>query len=269
LPVSPSWWTDQTLQERIAAAVPRDIGHVAVAIRHLRTGASVLLDADAVMPPASLFKLGVMVEAFRQIESGALALDEALLLTWDDWAEGSGVLQGRIGNAVSVSEALRLMIGLSDNTAALALLRRLDADAVNAGYARLGLPHSHYYTDWRPDTTTAAETASLLALIAGGQAVGGVATRHMLELMAQDQPQAWIREALPPGTPVAHKSGQLPGVRNDAAIVYGPDGPYVIVVLAEDLSDEADGESIIGTIAGEVHAYFVALDKGKPLLVLP
>jgi beta-lactamase class A len=155
-----------------------------------------------------------------------------------------------------VGEALRLMVGVSDNTAALALMRRIGVDAVNAGYDRLGLAHTHFFPDDRPDVTTAGETATLLSLLATGRLAGPDATGAMLDLLAQDQPQAWIQWALPGDTAVAHKSGQLPGVRNDAAIVYGPGGPYVLVVLADRLWDGADGEDAIATIAQAVNAYF-------------
>jgi beta-lactamase class A len=232
------WWADRALEARLAAATaagPPRPGRLAVAVRHLVTGATAGLTADEIMPPASVFKLGLLVEAFRQIEAGRLTQEERLLLRPEDWAPGAGVLQARIGQQVTVGEALRLLIGVSDNTAALALLRRLGVDAVNAGYRRHGLARTRIYLDHRPDTTTAAETATLLALLATGRLAGPAATQQMLDLLAQEQPQAWIRPGLPPETAVAHKSGQLPGVRNDAAVVYGPHGPYVLVVLADRL----------------------------------
>ena len=36
---------------------------------------------------------------------------------------------------------------------------------------------------------------------------------------------------------MAHKSGQLPGVRHDAAVVYGPRGQFVVVGLTNHLAD--------------------------------
>ena len=51
---------------------------------------------------------------------------------------GAGVLQARIGQRVSVADALRLMVRYSDNVAAQALLRRIGVEALNATYGRLG-----------------------------------------------------------------------------------------------------------------------------------
>ncbi len=259
VPAPPEAWPDPFLQEQLEAAIPEGVGHVAVAVRHLGSGASAAIDADAVMPPASLFKLGVLAAAYQAIDSGTLALDEALRLTPEDWADGAGILQQRIGELVTVEEALRLMISISDNTAALALLHRLGPEAVEEAYARLGLVHSHVFLDDRPDTTTAGETATLLAALAAGELASPAATLQMLELLVQPQPQAWIEQALPAGALVAHKSGQLPGVRNDAAIIYGPAGPYVLVVLADNLEDAGAGEALIGTVARAVDRYFLSL----------
>ncbi len=47
-----------------------------------------------------------------------------------------------------------------------------------------------------------------------------------------------IPAGLPPGTPVAHKTGEITAVAHDAAIVY-PEGraPYVLVVLTRGVRD--------------------------------
>lgn len=257
-----SFWPDSALAAAVRQAIPDDIGRVAVSVRQLRSGASADVDAALVMPPASLYKLGVLVVAFREIEAGRLSLNEWLPITEDDWLPGAGVLQARIGEMVTVTEALRLMTGISDNTAASVLMRRVGVDAMNEAYAQEGLANTRFYPDWRPDTTTAAETARLLADLATGQLAGPAATQQMLDLLAQEQPSAWIEAALPAEDVVAHKSGQLVGVRNDAAIVFGRGGPYVLTILTDDLDDDAEGEAVIGAVAAAVDGYFRAPAAG-------
>ena len=46
-----------------------------------------------------------------------------------------------------------------------------------------------------------------------------------------------IPAGLPPGTPVAHKTGTITQIHHDAAIVYGP-RPYVLVVLVRGIQDQ-------------------------------
>jgi beta-lactamase class A len=248
-------WRDVALEARLEAAIPPDAGHLAVSVRHLPTGASANVNAGLALPPASVFKLGVLGAVFEERAAGRLALDERLWLLPEDWADGAGVLQGRIGDAISLEEAVRLMIGVSDNVAANALLRRVSWDTVNAWYASHGFTHTHLYPDDRPDATTAADTAALLSALATGQLAGEDDTRLMLQFLAQDQPAAWIRDGLSPDAIVAHKSGQLRGIRNDAAIVYGAAGPYVLVVLGDELADDAAGEALISRLATVADTY--------------
>ena len=258
-------WLDTALQDEIEAAIPPGTGTVAVAVRHVSTGASAGINAGRVMTPASTYKLGVLVEAARQIEADQLSLDEKLLLLPEDWDDGAGVLQGHIGDYVTVGEALRLMITISDNTAALAINRRLGANAVNQLYDELGLSHTRQFTDEQPATATAWELATLLSLLTSGQAAEHGATEYALALLAQEQPQAWIAAGTPPGVVVAHKSGQLPGIRNDAALVYTPSGPYALVVLTDNLDDDADGEALIAAVASAVYAHFNAWLGSVPI----
>jgi beta-lactamase class A len=250
----PGWHEDPFLEEALVAAVPWGLGRVAVAVRHLCTGATAAIGADEPMPPASIYKLGLLVACFRQIGDGRLGLEDELLITWNDYADGAGVLQSRIGERVTVGEALRLMVRFSDNVAGQVLLRRIGIDALNETYERLGMSRTRFFADARPDVTTAADVAGLLVLLGTGQLAPPEASDWMLDALWQDQPAAWIEAGLPPGTVVVHKSGQLPGIRNDAAIIYPRGGPYVLVVLADRLSDERAAEGLIGDLAAAVHA---------------
>jgi beta-lactamase class A len=249
---------DVTLLDAIRQALPIDPEMAAISVIHLETGTAAGLHDDRVVVPASLYKVGVLAEAYRQIEARTLRTDEPLRLLPTDWAPGAGILQGRIGGQVSVADALRLMIGISDNVAAHAIVRRIGVDRVNANNQRLGLAGTRHYVDDRPDTTTASDMARLLSLLAQGKVAGPDATAQMIALMRQVQPAAWLPKGVPGTVPVAHKSGQLRGVRNDAGIIYGPTGPYVVVVLTDNRRNPALGERAITSVARSVHAFFAA-----------
>ena len=253
---APDPWIDLALQAELERlAPPRGAARLSVSVRHLPTGASASLNGEAAHTPASLYKVGVLGEVLAQRAVGNLSLTDRLWLTWDDWYDGAGVLQGRIGEGFSVEELLRLMIGYSDNVAASALMRRVGLDSVNYFYAAHGLTRTRLYADDRPDVVTADDMASLLTQLVTQALTDDESTLYMLQYLAQTQPAAWIRESLPPDVTVAHKSGQLLGVRNDAAIVYGPSGPYVLVVLTEDMADDTYGEALIRLVTDAVDDY--------------
>ena len=83
----------------------------------------------------------------------------------------------------------------------------------------------------------------------------------ILSIMLQCQTgEGRIKGELPPGTPVAHKTGTIAGTVNDAGIIYLPDGlgHVALTVFSKNFSDETeDVEKIIAEIARLVYDYFV------------
>jgi beta-lactamase class A len=68
-----------------------------------------------------------------------------------------------------------------------------------------------------------------------------------------------IKGMLPPGTPVAHKTGTIAGTFNDTGIITLPDslGHVALTVFTKDFEDEtADVEDIIAEIGRLVYDYF-------------
>ena len=54
----------------------------------------------------------------------------------------------------------------------------------------------------------------------------------MLEILKAQEFNEKIPAGLPPGTPVAHKTGDITAIHHDAAIVFPPgEKPYILVVL--------------------------------------
>ncbi|HEX3347605.1 MAG TPA: serine hydrolase [Acetobacteraceae bacterium] len=128
------------LAARIAepfAGLATEIGFAAT---HLETGASLAINADALFPTASVFKVPVMVEVFRQADEGRFAMADRIPMAAAQRSVGSGVMQ-RLGEgvALSVRDLAMLMIIISDNTATQMLLDLVGPDAVTATMRLLGL----------------------------------------------------------------------------------------------------------------------------------
>jgi beta-lactamase class A len=263
-PEHPIAHTDTALLALIQRLVDEENGETAVSIRHLRTGATAGYHEQEVYPAASLAKIPILVEVYRQLDAGMLQPSEVVTISPDLITDGAGVLQARAREQLPISELLRLTVAVSDNVAARALLQRVGGvEAVNRTMASLGLRHTRLYTDDRPNTLTAAEMASLMAWVAARGGAPGMSVapasplpNSLASLLTLPQGQAWIKGRLPPAVPVAHKSGQLPSLRHEAAIVYGPPGPFVVVGLTQKLADQNDAEAFLARLAAEAYAYF-------------
>jgi beta-lactamase class A len=81
--------------------------------------------------------------------------------------------------------------------------------------------------------------------------------RAMIRIMLRQEDRDKIARGLPPGTPLANKTGEIDGVRNDIGIVdpFG-EAPYVIAVLTKDLNDFSLGNIAIRRISKAVHTAF-------------
>src|SRR6266550_1009447 len=80
------------LKAEIEKTIPRARGEVGVAIKHLESGAEILVNADKKYPMASAFKLPILVELYYQKAAGKLTLDDRIEVMPADLHIGSGVM---------------------------------------------------------------------------------------------------------------------------------------------------------------------------------
>lgn len=125
-------------------------GHLGLFIKHVESGREITVDADKTFPLASVFKLGVMVETFRQIEEGSISLEERIELEPRHYCIGEGVMQYLSpGLKPTVGDLLSLMIIATDNTASEMLWKRIGIQRVNMLMRELGLAKTSIYIPYR------------------------------------------------------------------------------------------------------------------------
>lgn len=258
----------QQLADGINRQVEQTGCTAAVVVRDLRRGDAIYLNKDVVFPAASLIKLPILVELYRQAEEGTLTLADTLTLRDRHREEGSGILRYcAAGTAWSLGELARLMIVKSDNTATTLLLERVGMENVNRRLRGLGLTRTRIRRNvldlaardrGLENTTTAYEMMRLLELIHRQRAAGPAACQAMLQTLLAQEYNDRIPRLLPAGTPVAHKTGTMHRLEHDVGIVFVPGQEFVICVLVSGL-EEAPGERLIGSVAKRAYDYFAAL----------
>jgi len=99
-------------------------GVLGVSIKHLDTGENAGIRGRTIFPTASVFKVPVIVEYFRQKDAGNL--------TDADKVPGSGILKELTeGMPVTYRDLLHLMMMVSDNTATDLIAAKVGFDNVN------------------------------------------------------------------------------------------------------------------------------------------
>jgi beta-lactamase class A len=200
--------------------------------------------ADRVLPAASVIKLLIARTLVDAVSAGQLSLDARVPLKLRDRVGGSDRYGATPPGRYRVGDLLGAMLSLSDNTASNVLLHYLGAERCNgraaaSGFTATRIRRSFY--DWEAqrrgleNTTTARESALLLVELARRAQVRGrdgeVARATMRALLAQTDRET-IPAALPRRSAIANKTGELPGIRNDVAIVgYGRHDAYVVSVM--------------------------------------
>src|SRR5262245_50704368 len=267
----------QSLSTRLEPLISAHEGEVAVAVKHLKTGESYSHKADEPMPTASLIKMPIMVEAYRQASEGKVSLADQVTFRDDDKTPGSGILSTHFsgGATFSLRDAIRLMIAYSDNSGTNLVLAKVGLPATNDTMEKLGLPNTkvHAYV-FRPNSsiaperskqfglgsTTAHEMIRLVEMIQAKKVVTPEACDALLDHLRNCQDKRLSR-LLPAGVNVAHKTGSVGTQRTDAGIIEAKSGPIAICVLTKDNKDqrwteENAAEVLTSKIARAVYDHF-------------
>lgn len=256
-------------------------GRVAVAARSWPEGATVLYDADAPYPVASVVKWPLRLAWETAVAAGEVDLDRVVTVGRDDAPGGTGVLQRlTLPREVRLGDAADLMVILSDNLACNlvmdALGGREDADrrigALLGDGVRLR-SRAVFDPERVVPSMGEASAAGLLAFLTGLVEVRwGVASSVTHDVARRTLDRSMLPRYLPDavlaggGPDVAHKSGTMPGVRADAGILRSGARTLALAVLTEGIDDggfgyENEAERRIGRIAARLAAHHL----GAPL----
>jgi beta-lactamase class A len=246
---------DETLRSAVQSAVTGAEGRVSVVVRNLDDGRRAAIAEDEVYYAASTFKLGILYEAFRQRDAGLLDFGKVLTLE-PEYAENDlgtlELLDIRAGDRLTVADAVRAMIIVSDTPSAVLLQDTVGGQTADATLRGLGIEDTSFNNRMLP--ATAADLAVLLEAIAGGSGVSGESRDWMLKLLLQEGYMDGIAAGLPEGTPLAHKTGSYVDATHDVALVWGPGGPYIIAVM----TDRPNNWPLIAQVSKAVWDYFAA-----------
>jgi beta-lactamase class A len=263
--------TREQLERALDVIIELNGGEVVLAATNLATGEEVARDAERPMPTASVFKLPLLVEVFRQAEAGMFELAERVTLRAEDVVMGSGILRDfQPGLRPRLRDLAMMMVIVSDNSATNLLLDRVGGPArVNATMRELGLSsivvHRRIVFDEITSNSSLAEAAPrdlmrLTAMLAREELVSPAASREMLTILGR---QRYIEQAprfvayrpyaadfnLPQIVRVYNKTGMINGLRADTGLIaLGPDVTIAYSVVNDPGADDTYRHEFPGDI---------------------
>ena len=242
-----------------------------------RADGAVLYSKNSETPfvSASLYKLVLLADIYRKIESGVIDKTKTITVLAGDFdpdnGEDSYFTQKNVGEAFTVERLLFATGAYSSNVAAKMLLTMTDpADLANEA-ALLGMTGTHLFVNpadiasWPPSAapdsstgevatavafdvadagdsttnlTTPADMARYFQLLLAGKIVSQSASSQILGTLKSQVIDDRFPVLLPDGAEMAHKTGNLDYVVHDVGVIYAPTGPVILIAMVEADSDD-------------------------------
>jgi beta-lactamase class A len=245
----------QSLESRVRAEVAPFKGKVFLYAKNLHTGQTYSFSGDERVRTASTIKIAVMIEAFARVADGRAKWTDELVLTKAARYGGSGILpELSDGLRLTLQDAVRLMMVLSDNTATNMVLDYLTTDAVNERMNSIGFKATRIMRRvgsggeskegklgdnlkrFGLGATTPHEMVQIMEMLERGEIVSKEASKQMLDLMKREQGRNSIGRNMP-GVPMASKYGALDALRSCIAILYTKQGKIAIAITVDEMPE--------------------------------
>lgn len=230
----------QTIEKRLEK-IP---GRTSVYYKNLVTGKTISIRADMPMMAASVIKLPIMVETFRQMKAGELSRNQLYVLQEEDKRPSCGCLNRmHAGLNLTVQDLYNLMIILSDNSATNILIRllggmeRINRDLAAMGYETLQVNRLLFDREASErgiqNYVSAGEIGDILEKLYLGKMIDEESDREMLEVLKEQRLNGKFPFGFAEKIPIAHKTGEDDGITHDVGILYAAQ-PFVLCCLGNE-----------------------------------
>ena len=275
---------DSKLQNKLEETIQGFNGDIGIYVKNLRTGKTVLINADTVFPTASIVKVPILLGIMDKIQKGELAYDSTLVYKDSLLYEGEDIL-GSFKNdeKILLKKVMMLMLTTSDNTASLWLQSLAGKGTrINEILDSLGLVSTRVNsrtpgrdnnrTEYGWGQTTPKEMGTIFEKIYRNEIYSAAACDRMMRSLGRNY---WdLNEAIsqiPPYIEVFSKNGCVNAVRSEVLLVNAPHNPYIFCIFTKNNKDtqwthDNEAWTMARKISLKLWNYFEPKDKWQPLV---
>lgn len=210
---------------------------------NLKDGSSYGINENERFIAASVIKIPVMIELFKECYDGKINMSDTLLINEKEKAPEEGAIAYmHDGTEVTLQDLCNLMIILSDNTATNMLVNHIDIDNINAAMEGLGIHTTRINRllfddaaemEGKHNYISPKEIGTLLKIMYDGKLINKEASSKMLDILKLQQVNYKMPYLLPRDIKIAHKTGDDPGITHDMGIVFAKD-PFIICFASNE-----------------------------------
>ena len=240
------------------------------------------INDDMTFPTASSIKIPILIKLLSDSDKNLIDLSDEIIITEEMKSRGSGIIHKMTGSIKMTIENLAiLMINLSDNTATnlcIDIANQKDINEMLSNYdfgtMKLNRKMQDYkaINEGKENIATPKEMNLILQMLDNKSLFNESVSNKTLDILAINKSTP-ISQPLPENLKVAGKTGGMPGVRCETAIVYLKNRRYILTVMTSYggqseipqnyLNGEYNGSDIISKISSETYKYFNTIDNSS------
>lgn len=229
------------LRKQIKAETDSYKDEIGFYFEYLPTGTSININSNTEFHAASLFKVPVVMAYFHFQERTGVKDKEVFIKSSELDRQFGDLWQKGEGYPIKLSEAVRLALEKSDNTAAKIVANNITDKDFAPVYNGLDI---ELQTDSEGAKVTAKGYSSILKALYFASVINREDSQRILSYLANTPFNDKIVASIPKDIPVAHKIGNFidndgADVFSDCGIVYLPRRPYVLCILSKTNEDLA------------------------------
>ena len=239
---------------------------VGVYFEYLPTGSSIGVNDQFEVELGSLAKVPAVMATYKNIEDGVISPDTNMTLKPEYLDNQFGSMwQKGAGAKVTVREAIKASLVESDNTAVNALIASIPNASHEAVFERLDLPKT---TDGVFPTMSPKGYASIFRSLYLSTYLSYEHSNAILDYLSKTKFTDKLPAGVPSSVKVSHKIGVFntpetkTTVYNDCGIVYVPQRPYILCIMAA--TDEATARKETITYSKMVYSFVAQVKAEKP-----
>ena len=224
------------------------------------------LNADKVMPAASIIKLPILWSVMQKVGYGEIALSDMIpVQDGDMFGEYDAQHHPLTASEYAVGDLCRLMIDLSDNLASNMLIRLVGMENINLEIKKCGLKHTvlqRKFLDFETQArgfenyTTPNESVKMVTLMLDSEKRGLKIGDEMLEILAGQCDKNYLSQYMPDTFKFAHKTGHIPGTMHNVGIITtSKQKKYISAVMTTKLKSDVEGLRFLNTVGEEVFKF--------------
>ena len=257
-------------------------GVAGVSIKDLSTNWYLGINDDLIFPTASSIKIPILLKLIESSEDSKLDLLKNIEITEKMKSRGSGVIHKMNGTInLTIENLAILMINLSDNTATnlcIDIAGQGDVNKMLEDYEFKSMRLNRKMQDYtaikegRENLSSVKEMNLILEMLDSSNAIKPEVAKKVLNILSLNKSTP-ISQPLPENIIVAGKTGGMPGVRCETAIIYLTNRKYILTVMtsyggngsspSKQSTGEHNGSDLISEISLQTYKYFNVLDQSS------